>query len=199
MNAKRKILLGIGVICLFIFIDMCSHKSDVKTFDEIRKEDSIAAIKEDTTLLTYENKPVIQKWEYSEDANVMTDSKDYYASIKANDLLYFDSPYEGGVSASIVLRHRDGKNDIMLQISKGQFLSNSLGNKTIRVRFDKQKPERYSYVEPSDGSTEVIFIRNASKFLSKLKQTNRTIIECEFYDEGIRTMTFNTDSLKWKY
>lgn len=138
------------------------------------------------------------KWEYWDKEDKMTSDKNYYASVDANEKIDFEFPYDGGSTASITIRNQDKQNDVMLQISKGQFNTGVDGG-TIKVRFDDKKPSVYETSSPSDGSSEMVFINNGKKFLKELKASKRAIIQAEFFDSGIKTMEFNTAGFEWKH
>lgn len=136
-------------------------------------------------------------WEYSEDTNEMDDTKSYFANILAEDQLYFDFPYQGGTAVGLLIRKKSSGTDVILRISQGQFMSNY--NSNIKVRFDDDKPETYTFDEPSDNSSTVIFINNAKKFINRLKKSERLIIQCEFYNNGTQTIKFNTTGFVWDH
>lgn len=138
-------------------------------------------------------------WTYSENTNDIDDSKTYFAETTAPEKLEFKFPYDGGTTVYITLRYKENKNNVMLRISKGQFMSSLSDNNTIRVRFDDAKPQIFSYSTPSDYSTETIFINNEKTFISQIKNAKKIIIECEFYNEGTQIIKFNTAGLKWEH
>ncbi|MFV0538852.1 MAG: hypothetical protein ACK5M3_16030 [Dysgonomonas sp.] len=154
---------------------------------DIKKEET----KDDTT------NRVASKWLYSEDINTMDDSQTYFASLKAEEMLYFDFPYSGGTTVSILVRNKSKKNEVMLQISQGQFLSSY--NNNIKVRFGDATAETYSYNEPSDHSSTTIFINNPKKFITNLKKSEKVIIQCGFYQEGNKTIKFDTKGFEWNH
>lgn len=127
----------------------------------------------------------------------MSDKSMKFASIEADDQLQFKFPYQGGSVVNLFVRKRRGKNDVILQVSKGQFLTGIDGGELL-VKFDDQKPVTYSYTEPADGSTTAAFITNTVGFIAKLKKAKHLIIETEFYQEGPQHMAFEVEGLKWK-
>ncbi len=139
------------------------------------------------------------KWKYEENTNAMDDSKTYFAATKANEVMEFKFPYEGGVTTKLYLRNMSKQNDVFFVISQGQFLSNVLGNKSILVRFDKKKAKKYSYSLPSDGSSNTAFITQTANFIKELKQAKKLTIQCDFFNEGSRTLTFDVTGLEWKH
>jgi hypothetical protein len=188
-NAWKAILTVLTIVVVFAALSD-SSKSTAKTDSKTVEIDTVATI--DTVVKE------VSKWYYSEKANEMDDNTTYFAQVEANEALEFEFPYNGGSIASIIIRSRNGNKDAMLQITKGQFMT-KFDNNAIRVKFDKNKPVTYSFSEPSDGSTTTIFIGNSNAFIQNLKKSSQTIIECEFYNEGVRTMKFDTKGLVWKH
>ncbi|WP_431242560.1 hypothetical protein ACQ9BO_22475 [Flavobacterium sp. P21] len=86
--------------------------------------------------------------------------------------------------------------DIYLSIDKGQ-ISGGYDNNFITVRFDDEKPIKFSYSEPQDSSSDLIFIDNEAKFLSKLKRSKKILVSLPLYREGNQILEFNTIDLKW--
>src|SRR5665213_1952901 len=87
--------------------------------------------------------PVIpSKWEYTDQEDRMGSSPMHFAIIDANEPVVLEYPY-GTVTASIQVRHRRGRNEVMLLVTKGQF-SNTSDGINIRVKFDEGKIETYN-------------------------------------------------------
>lgn len=141
--------------------------------------------------------PIKNNWSYSEHVDKMTSKKVYSATSKANNLLDFEFPYDGGSIATIVIR-KNNSTDVMLNVSKGQFKSNYSGG-TIRARFDDNPAKSYKTSPASDGSSDVLFILNESNFIANIKRSKKLLIEAEFYREGNRQIEFNIENLKWNH
>ena len=127
----------------------------------------------------------------------MTSKTVKYASIEANEELQFKFPYDGGSVASFTIRKKDGRNDIYLSVSKGQFNGTYDGGQ-IRIKFDDEQPKKFSFVAPSDGSADMIFINSEKAIIAKLKNSKKIIIETEFFNEGNRQMEFDVAGFKWE-
>jgi hypothetical protein len=162
------------------------------------KTDTAKPVAKDTAAKAASQGPNSQAWSYTEEVDKMTSAKNYFAAIDAKDLLQFDSPYEGGSTATLDIRNMGKKNEAMLEISKGQFNS-SVDGTTIKIRFDDEQPTTFSANEPSDGSTTVLFIGSPGKLIKKLKTAQKVIIQAEFYESGLRTMEFNVKGFKWDH
>lgn len=136
------------------------------------------------------------KWLFFDDIDKMTSKKVKYATVFANNELDFDFPYNGGSIAKLTIRKKDGRNDVMLSVSKGQFNTSYEGN-ALRIKFDEKQPKRYSFSQPSDGSYDLIFINSTSDVISRLKKSKSIIIEVEFHREGLRQIEFDTNGFEW--
>lgn len=205
----RKILF-LGFIVAFC---SCSSNSKTDANDSggvdpsqavVRKPDSAAAqpapaAKADTAKATAASGSGSgkSKWTYKEETDKMTSKTNYYAFIDANELLNFPAPYDGGQTATLTVRKQSGASEVTLSITKGQF-TNVDGGK-VQIRFDDAQPVSFPTSEPSDGSSDVIFINNASKLIKKLKTANKVIIQAEFYEAGLKTMEFDVKDFKWEH
>jgi hypothetical protein len=140
-----------------------------------------------------------ERWLYRESPDKMRGTNTRYASVQSINKLYFDLPYSGGSSATLMLRKSpEFGRDVILSIEKGQFLCNSYDGCTVAMRFDSGKVEKYSAVEPSDGSSDVLFLRPYEKIVSKLRNSKHLTIEAEFYREGRQQIEFDVAGLNWK-
>lgn len=137
-------------------------------------------------------------WTYSDEGDKMTSKKNYYATVDANEALDLKPPYDGPNTASVTVRYKGG-NNVYLSVTKGQFLANAVDGQPIKVRFDSAKAETYDCQAANDGSSNVIFISSASKFIAHLKKAKKLLIEAEMYDNGTQEMEFNIDGLKWDH
>lgn len=138
-------------------------------------------------------------WQYSEEEDKMTSEKVYYAANISPDDLQFKFPYNGGSTATFHVRNKEKQNEVMLNISKGQFMTSIMEQKALRIRFDDNKPITVNYNGPSDGSHDWIFLSSGKKILSMLKTAKHMIIEVEFYNEGMRQINFDVENFKWEH
>ncbi len=147
--------------------------------------------------------PVVgSQWNYGQSQDPMSGAEGYGAAVLSSNTVSFDFPYSGAQHATMMLRShpRHGK-AIVLQIEQGQFLCRSYEDCIVLVRFDDQKPEKYSAVGPSDNSTETIFIRNYSRFVGNMLKAKRVRISAEIYQEGAPVFEFDVtgfDESKYK-
>lgn len=140
----------------------------------------------------------VGRWTYTDVDDQMSGKKVKLAFIEANDRLNFDFPYSGGAKAELVLRkHPRSGTNVMLQVSKGQFICRSYDGCTVHVKFDDAAPIRFHASEPSDHDSTTLFLTPTAKLVDGIKKAKTTRIEAEFYKEGRRTIVFQTTNLKW--
>jgi len=149
----------------------------------------------DTNTTTTDNGDT--KWSYATEKNKMTSGDIKYASIDANELLYFSWSHKGGATATFTVRKKEGENDIYLQVSKGMFNSNGSYANMLRIRFDDGQSFRVSYSRPSDNSSNTIFLGSVPTILNKLKKAKKMRIEVEFYMDGTRVIEFDVAGFTW--
>lgn len=142
------------------------------------------------------------QWNYSQDEDPMAKGTTYHAIVQSTNTVNFDFPYSGAQHGLLGLRThpRHGK-DVIFKIEKGQILCRSYEDCTILVRFDDKKAESYSAVGAADNSTETIFIRNYSRFLSSMQKAKTVRIAVEIYHQGSPVFEFDVsgfDPAKYK-
>lgn len=150
----------------------------------------------DTAL--YGNTPIEveeKTWSLQTKQDEMDDSKSYWYSLQSDNYANFDFPYEGDSYLTITVRWMKKYGyDVLLEITDGQMVGNEYnGTNYVRVRFDGGKVQKFYYNEPNDGSSNLVFLRNAQKFIEKCKNAKDIIIEQEFYQEGVHQFKFHVD------
>ena len=125
-----------------------------------------------------------------------------HAIVQSTNTVEFGFPYAGPQHGMLGLRThpRHGK-DVIFKIERGQVLCRSYEDCTVLVRFDDGKAQRYSGVGAADNSTETIFIRNYSRFVSAMMKAKTMRIAAEVYQEGAPVFEFDVsgfDEAKYK-
>lgn len=193
-TATKIIVSMIAIICIIFLIAKIGEIREARNAEIKVNESEIdtAFTKIDTTIR--EKQKVPTKWNYQNATDEMTNKPIKIASIKANELLNFDFPYDGGVTATFAIR-RNGKTlDAYLRISKGQFMDTSSGG-TVMIKFDKETAHQYSFVGAADHSSEIIFFNNEAKLLNKVRKAKRMLIAATFFREGNHVMAFDVEGL----
>lgn len=190
-NMKKIILAIVGVSFLVLCINMCNS---ITTSNGTYLDSDTAVI--DTAL--YGNTPIeVEKktWSLQTKQDEMDDSKSYWYSLQSDNYVNFDFPYEGDSYLTITVRWMKKYGyDVLLEITDGQMVGDEYnGTNYVRVRFDGGKVQKFYYNEPNDGSSNLVFLRNAQKFIEKCKNAKDIIIEQEFYQEGVLQFKFHVD------
>lgn len=190
-NMKKIILAIVGVSFLVLCINMCNS---ITTSNGTYLDSDTAVI--DTAL--YGNTPIeVEKktWSLQTKQDEMDDSKSYWYSLQSDNYANFDFPYKGDSYLTITVRWMKKYGyDVLLEITDGQMVGDEYnGTNYVRVRFDGGKVQKFYYNEPNDGSSNLVFLRNAQKFIEKCKNAKDIIIEQEFYQEGVHQFKFHVD------
>jgi hypothetical protein len=190
------ILLGAIINAIFFSKETTPEGvSSASAVDNAVVDSSLIPAEVDTSMLI---DTIKKKWLYTEREDKMTSKSMYFAKIEADELLQFKSPYDGGATATFVIRYNgEGFGNIYLTISQGQFMTHSSGT-YYRVRFDESEAKSYKVSTPSDGSSTLVFF-SYYDLLDKIKKSKKMLIQAEFYQEGLRTMEFNISNLKWEH
>lgn len=182
--------MRIFLLLLLTFIFSCDTKKDDRTTVENR----------DTIALPppIESKPVeVINWDYYQKTDEMTEKVSYFATCVSNNQAHFDFPYEGGSRLTLTIRKRNGVNEVILSISKGQFSSSYSGS--VKIKFDNEQPRTYTFNEPADYSSDYIFLNGSSSIIAKLKKASKVKIQPPFFQHGQVVFEFDVAGLKWEH
>ena len=136
-------------------------------------------------------------WRYDEFPEKMGRGNIKIATTTSTNSGSFDSPYNGEQHADLTLRvHPEHGRDVMFSIARVQFLA-GVGGCTVVFRFDDDAPIELRGNEPTDHTTNVIFIDEYEKVVTSLKRAKRLRIEAPFYKEGNQVFDFNVEGLEW--
>lgn len=136
-------------------------------------------------------------WTYVESRDQMTDAATRVARTTSTNSHDFGFPYEGGTEAVLMLRQHPRKGtDVLVSITQGQIICHSFMRCRINVRFDDAPAEKFRGVEPADHSTTLVFLEPSKSFIKRVKKAKRVAIEMDFYQEGSRVFTFDTEGLE---
>ena len=187
----------IGIVVVFAAIGQCSSPSSSPTDTPSPSNSSSQTISPPAAAPA--PPPLGSQWSYHQDSDAMTSAVTRFAQVTSSNTVNFQSPYSGDQHATLLLREhpRHGK-DVIMTIEQGQILCRSYEDCNVLVRFDDQKPATYSGVGPSDGSSEHVFIRNYSKFLTNVKKAKRVRISAEIYQEGAPIFEFDVSGFDEK-
>lgn len=219
-NAFLRILLGIaGAIILAILMSSLAsacmpdelkiaqrEKDSIRESERLEKKrikDSIAAEKAriSDSIKAEREKPIKSEWIERTATDEMTDATTVWMTLTSDNYFDLAFPYNGGSRLKISVRYRkqDG-NQVMLSINRGQLLSSNYngGNKVV-VRFDDDAAMTFSTTEPSDYSSDVLFLSNPRKFINRAKTAKLIKIQVPVFDNGQPIFIFEpAEPLKWE-
>jgi hypothetical protein len=179
---------SISILSFILFIVFALASGENKSSENNKENDSIQTSTENTEK---------ERWSYSEDEDKMEGRKQFYATNTSTNEVEFEFPYDGGSTFDIIIRNLGKRNEVLLTVSKGQFMTSIGSSDNVKVKFDDEKPVNYSYNSAADASSDVIFINNSQSFIAKLKTAKKVMIECTFFDAGRKIMEFDVEGLKW--
>lgn len=194
---------GLIILGIFVLIGVIANIGGNSTSSNSASTDTLSA--DSTTSSESSNSATTEKkdektWDYDTRVDEMNDSKSKFASLTSDNSVEFDFPYQGGSDLTITVRStKKWGTDVYISISKGQFICNEYeGTDYVRVRFDDGKPMKFTTNEPSDGSSDMLFLNNSKKFISLAKKAKRILVEAPFYQAGNQVFTFTVDKpLNW--
>ena len=137
-------------------------------------------------------------WSWAYQVDEMTNDSIRMASIRSNNFVSLDFPYEGKTYGTIYIRSIGESNDVMFVIDRGQYTSEYKVD-SWQVKFDDNDPLTYKIIEPSSGSSETLFLSPQKSFIENVNNSDSTKIQVSLYEYGNHTFTFNTKDLNWKY
>lgn len=202
MEFGRGMKIGAGITCgccgmVFLIIGgliaLGSHGRDVaRAAKEARKQSALPSSEGGAQ----PTKP--ETWEYETKVDPMDSSSSKFARLDSTNTLELDFPYQGEQKAKIIIRKRkrDGTN-AMFMVQRGQ-INMGIDGGNLLIRFDEKPPQKFGITESSDHDSKFAFITNGSKFISELKKSKKTLIQVEFFNNGIHTMEFNTEGFQWE-
>lgn len=193
MKKNLRHIISASALALFVFIAFGSMDDEESSSSSNSTTSTTNASSDGSTNTEDENKT---NWRYSEDIDEMDNTKRTVAYINSDNSIKFDFPY-GNSDFTLSVRNWKGSNDVYLSCSKCQFISGFSGEKTYRIKFDDEAPIRVSANHSSSGSSDVVFLGSVSKIISKLKTSEKLMIEAEFFDSGMDNIIFSTKGFEW--
>jgi hypothetical protein len=198
---QDKAKLPWGMICFSLFLVWLfwpfGKQSQQSTSQPSQQAEQKTSMSENGS--TTQTDSVKYTWIYDQTTDSMTGKISSFAAIDSTNTLNFDFPYSGPQHATLMLRkHPQHGKDIILNIERGQFLCNGYSGCSVLVRFDENKPVRYSASEPSDNSTTTIFLSNYAGFIKSMMKAKHLRIQAEFYQQGNQVLEFDVSSFDEK-
>lgn len=137
-------------------------------------------------------------WKIDERTDPMSDQIIKTACVTSSNQVYLSSPYGARGAKLCIRQHPSFGRDVYLTLDgSGQILCRSYSNCTIPIRFDDKPVQSFSGGEPSDNSSETVFIVNDGRFITAAKAASRIRVQLEFYQNGAQTFDFPARGLEW--
>lgn len=139
-------------------------------------------------------------WKINTEIDEMTDSKNIWASIKSDNYVNQEFPYQGDTYSTITVRYMKKYGyDVLISIDQGQIVGNDIQySNYITARFDNSEAKKYYFNGAADYSTETVFLKNAKDFMENCKKAKDIKIEIPLYQGGRPIFSFHVDKpLEW--
>lgn len=132
-------------------------------------------------------------WSYVADEDPMTGKSSRTATLLSTNMLHFGSPYGGEQHGRLyVRRHPTHGSDVAFAIERGQILCSGYADDCpIKIRFDDEKAFTVTGNNPSDHSTETVFLPRYKTLTAKMAKATTMRIQFNAYQEGAPVLEFN--------
>lgn len=138
-----------------------------------------------------------RQWNYTRNTDPMTSQVTRYATVQSTNTHDLGFPYAGPQRATLMVRrHPRHGSDILFSIERGQLLCSSYGDCPVRLRFDETAARTLKGNDPSDHSSETIFIPGYKDFVSRLSRSRKLLIEANVYQRGAPVWEFDVEGFK---
>ncbi len=113
-------------------------------------------------------------------------------------MVRLQSPYSD-VAARLCVRQspQHGLDVYVALLGDGQIICRSYNNCSVNIRFGDGEQQSFSATDAADGSSNIIFVTNAQRFVTGVKGAPVTRIQLTFYQAGVQVVEFNTSGLEW--
>lgn len=189
------ILIVIGVIAFFLILALGNADKESRT-SQIYDHDSVTT----ENIVEKEEIPSVKEWIRTTEKDEMTDTENVWMKLASDNSISQEFPYETTYCTITARYMKKYGIDAIISISSGQIHGSEYNNENyVMVRFDDAKPIKYWFNEPSDNSSDAVFIRKASDFISRCKKATNIKVEVPLYQHGRPVFSFKVDKpLKWE-
>lgn len=138
-----------------------------------------------------------QVWKYEKSNDQLRSQTREIATVRSKNTANIGTPY-GVIGADLIVRLKDREIiEILISVDRGQIMNcNSFGYNVILAKFDDHPAQSFSCSEPSDRSSNVIFVSPSEDFYQNIKEGRNLIIELTFFQGGVHQFSFNVSGLK---
>lgn len=128
----------------------------------------------------------------------MTDRATRFACTVSTNQVQQNWPYQATpVRLCIRSSPKFGLDVYATLLGDGQIICRSYSQCTTKIRFADRAQQTFSAADAADGSSNVIFVTNAARFVEGVKTANVTRMELTIYQAGTQVIEFPTHGLEW--
>lgn len=138
-------------------------------------------------------------WLYETKKDEMRGIETKFALTQSMNTVKFDFPYNGGSKLLLTIRKKGNDQDVMLAISKGQFIC-GIQKCEVIFKFDDKPLKSVTMVGSDTHQSDTLFVafdKTESEIINQIKSSNKLVVEVKFYQEGSKQFTFNVSNLNW--
>lgn len=194
-------LIILGVFVLLIILGNIVGDDEQTSQDGKKVNDTVAVADTEGKVEDEKiNEKDILTWHYESSMDEMTDTKNVWASLKSDNYIEQEFPYEGDTYATIIIRYmKKYGTDVILEIDRGQIVGIDVNaTNFVSAKFDDAEPRKYYFDNAADMSTEQVFLRNAKDFINRCKSAKVIKVDIPMFQAGRPVFTFHVDKpLEW--
>lgn len=176
---------AVWLVFLFVFaaiVESCSEMYKSSAENRPIDTNSTTAIVEESS-----------NWNTSVSNDEMRGTKSKTTYNISKNSVNFGFPYNGGSKLYLYVMNKAGKKEIMIEISKGQFVCGVIDNCEVNFKFDDGAVKSISMIGSDSHDSDILFVnysKTTNSLIEKMKTSKKLIIEPNFYQEGTKQFTF---------
>jgi invasion protein IalB len=190
----RWVVWGVFIFVFAAIIGSCQDESNSKA----NNSDGGSTSSQDSTKSGQINKTP-QNWSYEGSKDEMRGTKSSTAYTVSKNKVDFEFPYSGGSNLNLLVRNNAGQKDVIISISKGQFLCGLMDGCEVNFKFDDGSVQSVTMIGSDSHDTDILFVKHpktVSGVIEKIKKSKKLIIEPRFFQAGSKQFTFDLTGFK---
>jgi len=192
-----------GVMILLAAASQCSDPDVEPPSNPLSAEEEVTSAVEAAeaavaNMASTEPPAPVSDWRYRDTRDAMTDRMTRTACTTSTNRALLSWPYKP-VTADLCIRQSPAHGlDVYVALNgDGQIICRSYRNCTIRIRFGEGAQQSFSAVDAADGSSNIVFVTNAPRFVSAAQSADTIKVQLTFYEAGDQVLEFDTANLEW--
>lgn len=187
----------VWIVFIFVFaaiIGSCQDKSNSRVNNG---GGNSAPSQSSTDSAQINNTP--KNWSYESSKDEMRGTKSSTAYTVSKNKVDFAFPYSGGSNLNLMVRNNAGQKDVIITISKGQFLCGLMDGCDVNFKFDDGSVQSITMIGSDSHDSDILFVKypkTTGVVIGKIANSKKLIIEPKFYQEGSKQFTFDLTGFK---